>query len=107
MKIIPTDILEIENIKFINIHASILPKWRGAAPIQRSLMEMDKETGISIMKIIPKLDAGPLMLQKKINIEKTDNFISLSSKLADMGSRLIIKSLDLIEKRLLNLSSKI
>ena len=98
-KIIPTDILEIENIKFINIHASILPKWRGAAPIQRSLMEMDKETGISIMKIIPKLDAGPLMLQKKIKIEKTDNFISLSSKLADMGSRLIIKSLDLIEKK--------
>ena len=69
-KIIPTDILEIENIKFINIHASILPKWRGAAPIQRSLMEMDKETGISIMKIIPKLDAGPLMLQKKLKLRK-------------------------------------
>ena len=50
------------------------PRWRGAAPIQRSLMEMDKETGISIMKIVPKLDAGPFMLQEKIKIEKNDNY---------------------------------
>ena len=63
-KIIPEKILNMKNIKFINLHASLLPKWRGAAPIQRSIMNMDKETGISIMKIIHKLDAGPYMLQK-------------------------------------------
>lgn len=98
-KIIPPEFLKIKNTKFINIHASLLPKWRGAAPIQRSLMEMDEETGISIMKIIPKLDAGPFMLQEKIKIEKNDNYNTLSAKLANLGSRLIIKSLDLIEKK--------
>lgn len=96
-KIIPPEYLKIKNIKFINIHASLLPKWRGAAPIQRSLMEMDEETGISIMKIIPKLDSGPFLLQEKIQIKKSDNYDSLSAKLANLGSRLIIKSLNLIE----------
>ena len=96
-KIIPPEYLKIKNIKFINIHASLLPKWRGAAPIQRSLMEMDEETGISIMKIIPKLDSGPFLLQEKIQIKKNDNYESLSAKLANLGSRLIIKSLNLIE----------
>ena len=52
-------LLKLKNIKFINIHASLLPKWRGAAPIQRSIMNLDSKTGISIMKIVPKLDAGP------------------------------------------------
>ncbi len=96
-KIIPPEYLKIKNVKFINIHASLLPKWRGAAPIQRSLMEMDEETGISIMKIIQKLDAGPLILQEKIKIKKNDNYHSLSAKLANLGSRLIIKSLNLLE----------
>ena len=53
-------------VKFLNIHASILPKWRGAAPIQRAIMNLDKETGISIMKIVSKLDAGPVMMKSKI-----------------------------------------
>ena len=64
-QIIPKKFLNIKDSIFLNIHASLLPRWRGAAPIQRSIMEMDKETGISIMKIIPKLDAGPYVLQKK------------------------------------------
>ena len=81
-KIIPENLLNIPKIKFINVHASLLPKWRGAAPIQRSIISMDKETGISIMKIIPKLDAGPFMMQETINIEK-DNYESLSIKLSD------------------------
>ena len=59
---------------------------------------MDKETGISIMKIIPKLDAGPFMLQEKIKIEDNDNYTSLSKKLSSLGSKLIIQSLNLIEK---------
>ena len=67
-KILPPKFLNIKNIKFINVHASLLPKWRGAAPIQRSIMNLDKETGISIMKIIPKLDAGPVMMKSKIKI---------------------------------------
>ena len=85
-------------MKFINIHASLLPKWRGAAPIQRAIMNLDKETGISIMKITPELDTGPYMLQEKIPIEKEDDHESLSNKLSNLGSKLIIQSLDLIEK---------
>ena len=101
-KLIPREILDIKNIKFINVHASLLPRWRGAAPIQRSIMEMDEETGISIMKIIPELDAGPYMIQEKIKIEKSDNFKSLSDKLAILGSSLTIKALNLIETNTFN-----
>tara|TARA_Y100001958_G_C21202607_1_gene529075 strand:+ start:700 stop:1620 length:921 start_codon:yes stop_codon:yes gene_type:complete len=97
-KIIPKKLLDIKKIKFINLHASLLPKWRGAAPIQRSIMNMDKETGISIMKIINKLDAGPYMLQKKILIQKDDNYMSISKKLADLGSITILDALEMIEQ---------
>ncbi len=96
-KIIPKNMLNLKNIKFINIHASLLPKWRGAAPIQRSIIAMDGETGISIMKIVPQLDAGPFMLQKKIIIKKDDNYTSLSIKLSKLGSEAILEALHLIE----------
>lgn len=96
-QLIPEKILHIPNITFLNIHASLLPRWRGAAPIQRSIIEMDKVTGISIMKIVPKLDAGPYLIQEKIKIETSDNFLFLSKKLAALGSKLIIKSLDLLK----------
>ena len=97
-QIIPDSFLNIKKLTFLNIHASILPRWRGAAPIQRSIMEMDKETGISIMKIIPKLDSGPFMLQEKITINEKDNFSFLSKKLSEIGSNLIIKALSLFKK---------
>ena len=97
-KLIPSDLLNISNIKFINIHPSLLPRWRGAAPIQRSIIEMDSVTGVSIMKIIPELDAGPYLLQEKIKIEKKDNYISLSKKLSLLASELILKSLEMIEQ---------
>mgnify|MGYP001280636831 CR=1 FL=1 len=97
-KIIPQQLLTLKNIKFLNIHASLLPRWRGAAPIQRAIMERDDETGISIMQIVSELDAGPYMLQEKIKIDKKDNYISLSKKLCNLGSKLILKSLNLIEQ---------
>ncbi len=98
-KMIPTKILSIQNIKFINIHASLLPRWRGAAPIQRAIIDMDSETGVSIMKIVPELDAGPYMMQEKIKIGKEDNYSTLSNKLSMLGSELILKSLKLIEEK--------
>ena len=76
----------------------MLPKWRGAAPIQRSIMNLDKETGISIMKIIPKLDAGPVMMKSKIQITKNSNFLSLSKELSLLGADMKLKSLESIEK---------
>ena len=97
-QIIPKKFLNIKNLIFLNIHASLLPRWRGAAPIQRSIMKMDKKTGISIMKIVPKVDAGPYMLQKSINIELKDNFMSLSNKLSEIGSYMILEAISLLEK---------
>ncbi len=97
-KILPTKILNISNIKFINIHASLLPKWRGAAPIQRSIMNQDDETGVSIMKIVPKLDAGPVMMKNCVQISERTNFTELSNKLSRLGSSMILKSLHLIEQ---------
>ena len=98
-QIIPDLILDIININFINIHASLLPRWRGAAPIQRSIMEMDKETGITIMKIVSKLDAGPFMIQEKIKITKNMDSEKLSENLSLLGSKLIIKSLHLLKNK--------
>jgi methionyl-tRNA formyltransferase len=97
-QIIPKKFLNIKNLIFLNIHASLLPKWRGAAPIQRSIIGMDKETGVSIMKIVPKLDAGPYMLQKSISINIKDNFKTLSDRLSEISSKLILEALLLLEK---------
>ena len=101
-KILPTEILNLENIIFINIHASLLPKWRGAAPIQRAIMNCDKETGISIMKIVPKLDAGPIYIQSKIKISKETNYEELSNQMSNLGAKLTLEVLDLIENNKAN-----
>ena len=105
-QIIPEKFLNIKNLIFLNIHASLLPRWRGAAPIQRSIMEMDKETGISIMKIIPKLDAGPYVVQKKTNINPKDNYLSLSKKLSEIGAELAVESISLFEKNIVKFTDQ-
>jgi len=98
-KIIPKSILELPKSLFINIHASILPKWRGAAPIQRAIMNMDKESGISIMKIIPELDAGPVMKIVKTKISSETNSENLSSELSKLSCIALLESLELIEAK--------
>ena len=70
--------LTLSKYGFINAHASLLPKWRGAAPIQRSIMNLDNETGVTVMKIVEELDAGPIINQEKIKInEKIDTLTYL------------------------------
>ena len=96
-KILPKKFLDLKNTIFINIHGSLLPKWRGAAPIQRAIMNCDNETGISIMKIVPKLDAGPIMMKEKIKISKESNYEQLSNQMSKLGAHLILKSLELIK----------
>ena len=96
-KILPSKLLNIDKLSFINVHASLLPKWRGAAPIQRAIMNMDSETGISIMKIVPQLDAGPVMMQERINISQEMSFTELSKKMSEIGAKLILNSIKLIE----------
>jgi len=89
-QMIPKEFLEICKLGFINIHGSILPKWRGAAPIQRAIMNLDKETGISIMKIKEKLDSGPVCAVYKIELNPCDNAFEVSNKLSLLAAEKII-----------------
>ena len=93
-QIIPKEILNLTKKGFINIHASLLPKWRGAAPIQRSIMNLDKQTGISIMKIDEKLDTGPVCNFYKLNIMNNDNAEIISDKLSALAAEKILDNID-------------
>ena len=93
-QIIPKEILNLTKKGFINIHASLLPKWRGAAPIQRSIMNLDKQTGISIMKIDEKLDTGPVCNFYKLNIMNNDNAEIISDKLSAIAAEKISNNID-------------
>jgi len=93
-QIIPKEFLSLTKKGFINIHASILPKWRGAAPIQRSIMNLDQETGISIMKIAEKLDSGPISKIYKIKINNNDNAQDISEKLSTLAADKILDDID-------------
>tara|TARA_Y100000741_G_scaffold234060_1_gene178944 strand:- start:23 stop:946 length:924 start_codon:yes stop_codon:yes gene_type:complete len=99
-QIIPKEFLNLTKKGFINIHASILPNWRGAAPIQRSIMNLDKETGVSIMKIVEKLDAGPVCNIYKIILENDLNASDVSEKLSLLAAEKILTNIDdlLIDK---------
>ena len=97
-KIIPKTFLNLPNKIFLNIHPSLLPRWRGAAPIQRSIMSLDKETGISIMKLVEDLDAGPYIKQVKVKIDDKTTTKSLSEKLSSLGAKAVIDSINLISK---------
>ncbi len=94
--IIPKEFLSLSKEGFINLHASILPKWRGAAPIQRAIMNKDKETGISVMKINEKLDEGDISHIFKINIEENENSHILSDRLSNLASEKISEVIDSI-----------
>ncbi len=96
-QLIPKEFLKIPKHGFINIHASLLPKWRGAAPIQRCIMNRDKITGISVMKLEESLDTGPILLKKEIELDNKLNSEKLANKLSRMGSEVILDCLDLIE----------
>ena len=100
--IIPKEFLTLSKEGFINLHASILPQWRGAAPIQRSIMSQDKETGISVMKINEKLDEGDISHIFKIDIEENENAKSLSDRLSILASEKISEIIDSILDKEIN-----
>ena len=95
-QIIPKEYLSLVKKGFINIHASLLPKWRGAAPIQRSIMNLEKETGVSIMKIREKLDTGPVCNSYKIEIMVDDNSETIVEKLSALAAEKILDIIDQI-----------
>ena len=91
--ILPQAVLDLPSFGCINIHASLLPRWRGAAPIQRAILAGDRETGVSIMQMEAGLDTGPVMKIGAVSIEPTDNAASLHDKLASLGAALIVDTL--------------
>ena len=93
-QMIPKEFLSLTKKGFINIHASILPKWRGAAPIQRAIMNLDTETGISIMRINEELDSGPISNIYKIKLDQRHNAEQVSEKLALLAADKILDVVD-------------
>tara|TARA_B100000073_G_scaffold9783_1_gene8252 strand:+ start:2100 stop:3020 length:921 start_codon:yes stop_codon:yes gene_type:complete len=93
-QIIPESFLNLTKKGFINIHASLLPKYRGAAPIQRAIMNLEKKTGISIMKINSQLDEGPVCKSYEIDIDEKDSSDDLSEKLSDLAVEKILDDID-------------
>ena len=83
----------------LNVHASLLPKWRGAAPVQRSILEGDKETGVTIMKVEKKLDAGPIVNQIKFKILDDDNGEKIFNKMIKFGKPLLLETIKFILKK--------
>jgi methionyl-tRNA formyltransferase len=87
-------VLELPRLGCINVHASLLPRWRGAAPIQRALLAGDRVTGISIMQMEAGLDTGPVLLQESIPITPDDTAQTLHDRLATLGGQMIVRALD-------------
>ena len=96
--ILPLEIIEAARYGSLNIHASILPKWRGAAPIHRAIMSGDSETGVCIMKMDAGLDTGPVFAKELMPIKADDTTSFLSERLADLGAKLLIETIKKIDE---------
>jgi methionyl-tRNA formyltransferase len=79
----------LDRALWLNVHPSLLPRWRGAAPIERALIAGDSETGVTIIKLVPELDAGPIAAQRAFSIEADDDFGSVSTRAAELGADLL------------------
>ncbi len=98
-QIFSQEVLDIPKIMPVNIHASLLPRYRGAAPINWAIVNKDKKTGVTIMYVTLKMDSGPVILQKEIKIEDKDTSISLEEKLRACGAALLLEALKSIDNR--------
>jgi methionyl-tRNA formyltransferase len=95
--ILPKDVIDLPRLGTLNIHASLLPAWRGAAPIQASIRAGDAETGVTIMRMVPKLDAGPILLQVPTPIVHDETYGELQLRLSELGALALIEALSLID----------
>jgi methionyl-tRNA formyltransferase len=96
----------LSEVPMINVHPSLIPRWRGAAPIERAMMAGDERTGVTIMRLTEGLDSGPVALQEEIAIEPGEDFPSLSGRLAELGGELVVAALDGLEKGRLEFSDQ-
>jgi methionyl-tRNA formyltransferase len=85
----------LSELEMLNVHPSLLPRWRGAAPIERAIMAGDVETGVTVMRVEEGLDSGPVALAERTRIEPADDYGTLSARLAELGGELILRALDL------------
>ena len=97
--ILPESLLAIPKILSLNVHSSLLPRWRGAAPMHWALMSGDSETGVSVIRMTPKLDAGDILTQKKTAILDDDDIVSLEARLSQLGAKALLETLSLLEQK--------
>lgn len=97
-RILPSEVLGVARIMPINVHASLLPKFRGASPVEGAILEGESESGISIMRVTERMDAGPIMLQRRIPILPDDTHGSLKTKLAEIGGTALLEALSLLRR---------
>ena len=101
-KILPEALLNIPKHGFVNVHASLLPKYRGASPIQYALLNGENKTGVTILRVTPQLDAGNMISQAETAIAPDDNADTLSKKLAEQGAKLLVKSVEMLKSKKLS-----
>jgi methionyl-tRNA formyltransferase len=97
-RILTHEILALPSVGFLNVHASLLPRYRGAAPINWALIRGEKETGVTIQWVRYQVDSGPIFLQERVPISAADNFGTMSARLAERGAALLVQSLDLLRR---------
>jgi len=88
----------LDEVEMLNVHPSILPRWRGAAPIERAIMAGDEETGVAIMRLTEGLDSGPVALLERVGISGDDDYGSLAGRLAELGGEMAVRALGLYDK---------
>jgi methionyl-tRNA formyltransferase len=91
--LVPDNILALAPRGILNVHPSLLPRWRGAAPIQSALLAGDPETGVSIMRLVAALDAGPVFVRERVAIDPSDDYVTLEPRLAALGAALLVRVL--------------
>jgi methionyl-tRNA formyltransferase len=93
-RILPSSLLAMPRLGTINVHASLLPRWRGAAPVHRAILAGDAETGVTIMRVVPALDAGPMLARIRTPIGQTETSAALEERLAALGAELLVATVD-------------
>jgi methionyl-tRNA formyltransferase len=91
--LVPKNVLEMAPHGILNVHPSVLPRWRGAAPIQAALLAGDRGTGVTIMRLVEALDAGPILMQELVPIAPEDDYVTLEPRLAAIGARMLVRAI--------------